>query len=70
MKLLVPALQAETLNCAYLLDRTHAPQRYGAQGRWEPRAAKAPVKLEERRAQIPMAEYQTMHSERREQFGR
>ncbi|WP_058836285.1 DUF6624 domain-containing protein [Luteimonas abyssi] len=63
---LVASGDVQAANYAYLWDRTHAPQRYGTQGRcvgedaWAPREIEDEEGLEARRAEVglpPMADY-------------
>lgn len=68
---LVAAREVKASSYAYLWDRTHAPQKYGTQGRcvaagrWEPREIDAPGEVDARRAAVglpPMAEYSRLVS--------
>ena len=66
MEPLVASGEATASNYAYLRDRTHAPQRFGTQGRcvgkseWAPREIEQPEEVDVRRASVglpPMHEY-------------
>lgn len=58
MEPLIASGEATASNYAYLWDRTHAPQRFGTQGRcvgnseWAPREIEHPEEVEVRRASV------------------